>query len=76
MHLHLDRSAGQLGQFMVRLELAGEPVGEISLDPEGQTVTDLDIIDPETFRSPPDRLEQGLASLARPPKAANLAKIV
>lgn len=56
----LTAPPGSSGSLMVWLEIAGETVGEASLDPEGQTVTDLDISDPETLGIPPDWLDQGL----------------
>jgi hypothetical protein len=74
----LTAPPGSSGSFMVWLEIAGDPVGEVSLDPEAQTITDLDISDPETFGISSDWLEQVLAATAegRSPSEDRLAEAV
>jgi hypothetical protein len=60
----LTAQPGSSGSLMIWLEVSGETVGEVSLDPEGQAITDLDIADPATLGIPPNWLKQGPSSFA------------
>jgi hypothetical protein len=70
----LTAPPGSSGSLMVWLEAAGETVGEASLDPAGQIVTDFYIGDPKTAGIPPDWLEHGLTLLARAQETASLTE--
>ncbi|GAA1866385.1 hypothetical protein [Asanoa iriomotensis] len=66
----LTAPPGSSGSLMIWLEVSEETVGEVSVDPDGQTITNLDIGDPTTLGIPPTWLEDGLSSVperTRPP---------
>jgi hypothetical protein len=68
----LTAPTGSSRSLMVWLEVSGETVGEASLDPAGQIITDFDIGDPKIAGIPPNWLEHGLTLLA--PSTANLTE--
>ncbi|MEV0728203.1 hypothetical protein [Polymorphospora sp. NPDC050346] len=53
----LTAPAGSSGSQMLWLETAGDVVGEVSLDPTGRFVTNLDISDCAAVGIPPDWLD-------------------
>lgn len=57
----LTAPAGSSSSLMVWLEVSGETVGEASLDPSGQIITDFDIGDPKNAGIPTNWLEYGLS---------------
>ena len=56
----LTAPPGSSSSLMVWLEVSGETVGEASLDPAGQIITDFDICNPKNAGIPPTWLEYGL----------------
>lgn len=53
----LTAPAGSSGSLMRWLEVGGEIVGEVSLDPGGQFVTNFDLCDCAAVGVPPDWFE-------------------
>ncbi|WP_203924944.1 hypothetical protein [Rugosimonospora africana] len=51
------------GSLMIWLEVSGETIGEVSLDPAGQIITNFDIGAPETLGVPTNWLDHGLTLL-------------
>jgi hypothetical protein len=61
----LTAPPGSSGGLMVWLEVSGETVGEASLNPAGQIITDFEIGDPKNAGISPNWLEHGLALIAQ-----------
>lgn len=68
----LTAPAGSSGPYMLWLEVAGEIVGEVSLDPDGTFVTNFVITDCPAAGIPPNWLES-TSPVARPGRGRSQA---